>query len=177
MAIIYDNQYHKITRSINDFVDNTTNIEMDVYGSADTRETEKRNCNDVETIKVKINSLLQRNMTDLIDKTNKIKPINEIVDVEQFYRDHPEIKEESELVQSIQDEGLFIEDKLSKEPIKFKKLKHKDIWAELGLNEQLCEVIDYRGTEVVGVEGIRSSDLKTLYDSVKEKIVSEVTDC
>lgn len=177
MAIIFDNRYYKIKSCTTNFINKTTEIEMDVYGSKETRDYEKQFEETIKEIISNIHLKLEKNMLNLIDKTQKIKPLDEIENADDFYREHPEIKKEYEVIQSIQNEGLMIMDKLSKQNIDFDKLKHKDYWAELGLTKELCKAVDYKGSFLLGVEGIKNNDLSNLYSSVKEKVVSEVVDC
>jgi len=46
----------------------------------------------------------------------------------------------------------------------------------MGLTKDLCKKIEYFGTTLIGIEGIREPNLSNLYDAVKEKIVSPVID-
>ena len=177
MAIIFENKYHKIIKTVNNFVHNTTEIEMNVYSSEEARELEKRIETKREMFKGNVHNLLEQNMLNLINKTNKIKPINEIEDSEDFFKKHPEIKEEYEKLQAIQDEGLDLTDSITKVSINIDKLQFKDLWIEQGLDEELCKRIDYLGTSMVGVDGVRETDLPKLYDAVKEKFVGEIKDC
>ena len=177
MAIMFDNKYYKIISTTSNFVDDTTEIEMDVYGSKETRDHEKKFDELKNEIISKIHLKLEENMINLIKKTEKIKPIDEITDPEAFYKEHPEIKNESDFIQSIHNEGLYIMDKLLKENINYDDLKHKDYWIELGLTKQLCQAVDYKGTFTIGLDGVRTNNLSNLYSGVKEKVVSEVIDC
>ena len=124
-----------------------------------------------------IHSKLEQNILELIEKTEKIKPINEITDAEEFYKKHPEIKIEQEKVESIQNEGLYLIDKLLKINIDFDNLKYKDYWCSLGLTKELCNAVDYKETFQLSVDGIRNNELSNLYSSLKEKITSKIIDC
>lgn len=177
MAIKFDNKYYKVIGSNNDYVHHVTGVNMSVYGSQETREREKQLSELGERVKYNIHQRLSENMMNLINETNEIIPIEEITDVESFYNEHPEIKEKKELIESIQDEGLLVADSILKKVIDFDSLKYKDLWSELGLNRELCNPIDYIGEMGVTIERILNSDLKEIYNAVKEKIVSEVEDC
>ena len=177
MAIIFDDKYHKIIKTVNDFVYNTTEIEMNVYASEETRELEKRIESKREIFKGNVHNLLEQNMLNLIEKTNKIKPVKDIDDAEEFFKEHPEIEEEYKIIQAKQDEGLDLTDRITKVDIDMEKLQFKELWVELGLDEELCKRIDYLGTSMVGVDGVRENDLSKLYDAVKEKFVGEIKDC
>ena len=96
---------------------------------------------------------------------------------EEFFKEHPEIEEEYKIIQAKQDEGLDLTDRITKIDIDMEKLQFKDLWMELGLDEELCKRIDYLGTSMVGVDGVRENDLSKLYDAVKEKFVGEIKDC
>lgn len=177
MAIFFDEKYHKITKTVTDFVNETTEIEMNVYSNEGTRELEKRIENKREAFKGNVHNLLEQNMLGLMEKTSKIKPVDEIEDAEEFFKEHPEIEKEYRKIQEIQDEGLILVDELTKVEVDLEKLKYKDLWKTLGLDEELCKRIDYLGTKMIGVDGIQKAELSELYSVVKTKIVGEIVDC
>lgn len=177
MAIIFDNKYYKVINSTNDYTTKMTDVKMSVYGSQETREREKKLVEIAESVKYNIGAKLQENMQDLIDETAKIKPLDEINDVETFYTEHPEIEAKKNLVESIQEEGLKVIDSILKKPINFKGLKYKKIWEEQGLVEELCVPIDYKGELDLTIGRLLNADLTEIYNAVKEKVVSDVEDC
>ena len=130
MAILFEDKYHKIIKTTNNFIDNTTEIEMNVYASEEAREHEKKIEQRIEIFKGNVYNLLEQNMINLIEKTNKIKPVNEIDDAEEFFKEHPEIEKEYKIVQAKQDEGLDIADKITTIDIDINKLQFKDLWIE-----------------------------------------------
>lgn len=177
MALIYDNQYHRITKSINDFISKTTEIEMDLYDSKDSRDYEKQNAGLIKEIKENINKYLIGNMNALIEKTNKIQPIDKINDADKFLKENPEIQKLKEIVEDQQEEGLFLIDKLSEEEIKFDDLKYKEVWEKCGLTNDFCRKIGFIGTASIGYDGLLIPELKNLYTAVKEKITAPKQDC
>ena len=177
MAIIFDDKYHKITKTVTDFVHETTEIEMNVYSNEETRELEKRIENKRATFKGNVHNLLEQNMLGLMEKTSKIKPVDEIEDAEEFFKEHPEIEKEYRKIQEIQDEGLILADEITKVEVDIEKLKYKELWQTLGLDEELCKRIEYLGTKMIGVDGIQKAELPELYLAVKTKIVGEIVDC
>lgn len=177
MAILFEDKYHKIIKTTNNFIDNTTEIEMNVYASEEDREHEKKIEQRIKIFKGNVYNLLEQNMINLIEKTNKIKPVNEIDDAEEFFKEHPEIEKEYKIVQAKQDEGLDIADKITTIDIDINKLQFKDLWIEQGLDEELCKKVNYLGTSMVGLDGIRTNELSKLYDAVKERLVGEIIDC
>lgn len=177
MAILFDNNYYKIIKSTSNFVENSTDIEMGVYASAETRQREKEIYNKVKNFTSNVNTFLVNNISSIIDETNAIQPIDTIEDRDEFLSKHPTIKEKVELHESMQEEGLYLIDKLLKEDIDFTKLKYKEKWVELGLEDSFSKKIDYMGNMIIGIGEIKSNDLSTLYQAVKDKIVSEVEDC
>lgn len=176
MAIEFENRYHKIIKSINDFSNNTTEIEMDVYASAETREREKLLRDKAHDFIAKVNQRLAKNMQNLVDETNKIMPIESIKDRDKFLNKHPSIKEQVEFQEAMQKEGLELMDSVLKKDINFDGLKFKDEWVGMGLTKDLCEKVEYLGTISIGIKDIRQPNLSNLYDAVKEKIVSPVID-
>jgi len=176
MAIEFENKYHKITKSINNFSNNTTEIEMDVYASSETREREKLLKDKAHDLIAKINEELSGNAQNLIKEINKITPIDSIKNQEKFLKEHPNIKKQIDSQEAIQKEGLEIVDGILKKDIDFDNLKFKEKWINMGLTKDLCKKIEYFGTTLIGIEGIREPNLSNLYDAVKEKIVSPVID-
>lgn len=177
MAIIFEDNYHKITKTVNDFVNDTTEIEMNVYSSESARNLEKSIEQKRILFKSNVHNLLEQNMLNLMAKTSLIKPIEDIEDKDEFFKEHPEIEKEYLLVQSIQDEGLILADHITTVDVDINQLHHKDIWISLGLDEDLCKRVDLLGTRSVGVDGVRSTILSDLYSAVKEKVVGDIKDC
>ena len=177
MAIKFDDKYYKVISSTNDFVNKMAGVKMSVYGSQETREREKSLSETAENVKYNIRIKLQENMQDLINETAKIKPLEEITDVEAFYAEHPEIESKKNLIESIQEEGLKLVDSILQKPIDFNELHYKEIWMEQGFTEELCIPIDYEGEMGLTIERLLDSNLTEIYNAVKEMIVSEVEDC
>ncbi len=177
MAIFFDNKYCKIAKTTNNFIDNTTEIEMNVYKSQETREREKTLKDASLIFKNNAQNYLIENVKTLIEETNKIQDIDTIKDREKFLNDNPKIREMNEQQESIQQEGLFLIDNIMKDDVDFDNLKYKDIWMQLGLNKDLCKKIDYIGTMSIGFDGIKENELSKLYSTAKEKIASDVVDC
>lgn len=42
MAILFEDKYHKIIKTTNNFIDNTTEIEMNVYASEEAENTKRK---------------------------------------------------------------------------------------------------------------------------------------
>lgn len=177
MAIFFDDKYCKIAKTTNNFIDNTTEIEMNVYRSKETREREKTLKDVSLTFKSNAQNYLIENVKKLIDETNQIQDIDTIQDREKFLSDNPKIKEMNELQESIQKEGLYLIDNILKENIDYEALEYKEIWKQLGLTKELCQKIEFLGTMSIGFDGIKENNLSSLYDTTKEKIVSQVIDC
>ncbi len=177
MAVIFEDKYHKITKTVTDFVNNTTEIEMNVYSSEDTRNLEKNIEDKRAVFKGNVHNLLEQNMLNLMEKTSKIKPVDEIDDAEAFFKDHPDIEREYKEVQAIQDEGLELADKITTIDINIEELQFKDLWIKLGLDDDLCKRINYLGTKMIGVDGIQKAELPELYNAIKTKMVGRIIDC
>ncbi len=177
MAIYFDDKYCKITKTTNNFVDDTTEIEMNVYKSKETREREKKLKDASLIFKNNAQNYLIENVKELIAETNKIQDIETIQDREEFLNDNPKIREMNIQQESIQKEGLFLIDKILKDDIDFENLKYKDIWVQLGLTKELCQKIEFLGTLSIGFDGIQENNLPKLYSVAKEKIASDVDDC
>ena len=94
MAIIFEDNYHKITKTVNDFVNDTTEIEMNVYSSEGARNLEKSIEQKRVLFKSNVHNLLEQNMLNLMAKTSLIKPIEDIEDKDEFFKEHPEIEKE-----------------------------------------------------------------------------------
>ena len=63
MAIFFDDKYCKIARTVNNFIDQTTEIEMNVYKSKETREREKKlKYHTIHTPFPKMNKILNSNI-------------------------------------------------------------------------------------------------------------------
>lgn len=177
MAIVYENQYHKITKSIVNFVNQTTEIEMDVYKDQQNRELEKEISQRAEEVKQNISNYLVSIMDNLISETNKIQNIETIADRDKFLQDNPEIQKLLDEQEQQQEEGLMLIDSMLKVNIDLEKLKYKTLWKQFGLDADLCKKIEYLGTASIGIDKILDSDLTNLYTEVKTKIVGNIEDC
>ena len=177
MAIFFDGNYYKITKSINDFVDKTTDIEMKVYASKETRNREKEIYDKVQIFIQNVNSFLINTITSIIDDTNKIQDVNTIKDRECFLLEHLDIKERVELYEEMQKEGLLLIDSILKKDINISNLKYLAKWKELGFDDGFKQKIDYLGNTIIGINELKENDISILYNIVKERIVGEVEDC
>lgn len=177
MAIQFDNKYCKIARSVNDYINNTTEIQMEVYKSMETRNHEKNCIEDARQFCGKVQSYLYETATKLIAELGEIKPFKSVEERDEYLQDKPELKKKIEKQEKIQEEGLILINKILHEDIDPETLKYKKIWQALGLTDELCQKVDYVGTMSIGVDGVRESKIEGLYGAVKEKIVSDVTDC
>lgn len=177
MAILFDNKYHRITKNVANYDNNTTEIEMQVYASTETREREKKYKNQAKTFIKKVQQFLVDNMNNLIKEINLMQPIDSIADRETFLSNHPTIKQRTEDVEAMQKEGLHLIDSVFRKNIDVSKLKYVAKWRDLGLTDDLCYPIELLGTMQIAVDGIKDNNLSILYPAVKEKIVSQVVDC
>ena len=177
MAIFFDDKYCKIARTVNNFIDQTTEIEMNVYKSKETREREKKLKDASLAFKNNAQNYLINNVKALIEETNKIQDIETIKNRKEFLEQNPKIEKLTERQEMIQSEGLMLIDRVLKEDIDIENLSYKDIWLQLGLTSDLCHKIDFLGTMSIGLDGVRENNLSRLYNATKEKIVSDVEDC
>ncbi len=177
MAIFFDDKYCKIARTVNNFIDQTTEIEMNVYKSKETREREKKLKDASLAFKNNAQNYLINNVKALIEETNKIQDIETIKNRKEFLEQNPKIEKLTERQEMIQSEGLMLIDRVLKEDIDIENLTYKDIWLQLGLTSDLCHKIDFLGTMSIGLDGVRENNLSRLYNATKEKIVSDVEDC
>lgn len=177
MAIIFDNNYNKIIKSTIDFENNSTDIEMRVYKSEETRQKEKSIRSVADEFCYNVEQLIMNNFNEIIEETNKIQPIETIKNRDEFLELHPMLKNKVEEYEKLQQEGLFILDKVLKEDINKADLKYLEKWKLLGLTDAICGKIEIVGTMSLSVNGIKDNNLSTLYSAVKEKIVSPVVDC
>ena len=177
MAIFFDDKYCKIARTVNNFIDQTTEIEMNVYKSKETREREKKLKDASLAFKNNAQNYLINNVKALIEETNKIQDIETIKNRKEFLEQNPKIEKLTERQEMIQSEGLMLIDRVLKEDIDIENLTYKDIWLQLGLTSDLCHKIDFLGTMSIGLYGVRENNLSRLYNATKEKIVSDVEDC
>lgn len=177
MAIIFDNNYNKIIKSTIDFENNSTDIEMRVYKSEETRQKEKSIRSVADEFCYNVEQLIMNNFNEIIEETNKIQPIETIKNRDEFLKLHPMLKNKVEEYEKLQQEGLFILDKVLKEDINKADLKYLEKWKLLGLTDAICGKIEIVGTMSLSVNGIKDNNLSTLYSAVKEKIVSPVVDC
>ena len=177
MAIFFDDKYCKIARTVNNFIDQTTEIEMNVYKSKETREREKKLKDASLAFKNNAPNYLINNVKALIEETNKIQDIETIKNRKEFLEQNPKIEKLTERQEMIQSEGLMLIDRVLKEDIDIENLTYKDIWLQLGLTSDLCHKIDFLGTMSIGLDGVRENNLSRLYNATKEKIVSDVEDC
>ena len=177
MAIFFFFIYCKIARTVNNFIDQTTEIEMNVYKSKETREREKKLKDASLAFKNNAQNYLINNVKALIEETNKIQDIETIKNRKEFLEQNPKIEKLTERQEMIQSEGLMLIDRVLKEDIDIENLTYKDIWLQLGLTSDLCHKIDFLGTMSIGLDGVRENNLSRLYNATKEKIVSDVEDC
>ena len=177
MAIFFDDKYCKIARTVNNFIDQTTEIEMNVYKSKETREREKKLKDASLAFKNNAQNYLINNVKALIEETNKIQDIETIKNRKEFLEQNPKIEKLTERQEMIQSEGLMLIDRVLKEDIDIENLTYKDIWLQLGLTSDLCHKIDFLGTMSIGLDGVRENNLSRLDNATKEKIVSDVEDC
>ena len=122
MAIFFDDKYCKIARTVNNFIDQTTEIEMNVYKSKETREREKKLKDVSLAFKNNAQNYLINNVKALIEETNKIQDIETIKNREEFLEQNPKIEKLTERQEMIQSEGLMLIDRVLKEDIDIENL-------------------------------------------------------
>ena len=177
MAVIFDNKYHKIVKNTVNYTTHATEIEMKVYANKESRDREKLCQSKAQQFAKNAQQFLVDNMNNLIAETNNIQPIITISDTEQFFAMHPEIKQKADMVEKIQQEGLFLIDNVLKRDIVKPNLMFLSKWEELGLTDDICRKIDVLGTRTITVDEIAPNDLTSLYGLIKKQIVSAVIDC
>ena len=176
MAILQNNKYHKISACRFDFINNTKEIEITVYSNKETRDREKLLSTDIENLKQKIHQLLYVNMQNLISKTNAITPIDTINDKETFLNEHLDLKEESILIDEIQQEGIKLINDLGINIIELNSLKHLDKWKELGFKEDMINPITPESIAKITFGNDNKLDLPDLYNNIKT-IMEDTEDC
>lgn len=122
MAIFFDDKYCKIARTVNNFIDQTTEIEMNVYKSKETREREKKLKDASLAFKNNAQNYLINNVKALIEETNKIQDIETIKNRKEFLEQNPKIEKLTERQEMIQSEGLMLIDRVLKEDIDIENL-------------------------------------------------------
>lgn len=177
MAIIFDNKYNKIVKSVVNFEDETTEVEMRVYSSKTDRDREKNIKDSVNLFCERVQQFLIDNISKLVSETNKIQPVDTITNREEFLALHPSIKEILDEQEDIQKEGLFLMDKILIQDIDISNLKYIDVWKSFGLTSEMCKKVDIIGSMSITIDGIKENKLTNLYDALKTKIVSVIEDC
>ena len=122
MAIFFDDKYCKIARTVNNFIDQTTEIEINVYKSKETREREKKLKDASLAFKNNAQNYLINNVKALIEETNKIQDIETIKNRKEFLEQNPKIEKLTERQEMIQSEGLMLIDRVLKEDIDIENL-------------------------------------------------------
>ena len=122
MAIFFDDKYCKIARTVNNFIDQTTEIEMNVYKSKETREREKKLKDASLAFKNNAQNYLINNVKALIEEANKIQDIETIKNRKEFLEQNPKIEKLTERQEMIQSEGLMLIDRVLKEDIDIENL-------------------------------------------------------
>lgn len=176
MAILFDNKYRKITRSVNDYVNDRTDVFMSVYDGMETREKEKIISEPIKLFRANVTAYLSNKAAEVESMINAITPIEEIADADAFYTEHPEIKAAVEDFESKRDEGLKLMDKMTIFDIDKNTLQYLDLWQSLGLTDEMLTKIGYLGEEWQSLDGQVEPNLTTLYGEIKKHIASEVED-
>lgn len=176
MAILFDNKYRKITRSVNDYVNDRTDVIMSVYDGTATREKEKVISEPIKLFRAAVTRYLNDKYIEVEKMITDICPLEEISDREVFLDEHPEIKTAIEEFESQRDEGLKLIDKMTVFDIDKNTLQYLTIWQDLGLTDEMLTKIGYLGEEWQSLDGQVEPNLSTLYSEIKKHIASEVED-
>lgn len=176
MAILFDNKYRKITRSVNDYVNDRTDVIMSVYDGVATREHEKVVSEPIKLFRADVTAYLSNRAAEIESMISAIIPIEEITDSNAFYTEHPEIKAAVEDFESKRDEGLKLIDHLMITDTDKSSLHYLDLWQSLGLTDDMLTKVGYLGEEWQSLDGQVEPNLTTLYGEIKKHIASEVED-
>ncbi len=176
MAILFDNKYRKITRSVNDYVNDRTDVFMSVYDGTETREKEKIISEPIKLFRAAVTGYLNDKYSEVERMITAVCPLEEISDREVFLDEHPEIKTAIEEFESIRDEGLKLTDKMTIFDIDKNNLQYLELWQSLGLTDDMLNKIGYLGEEWQSLDGQVEPNLTTLYGEIKKHIASEVED-
>ena len=84
MAILFDNKYRKITRSVNDYVNDRTDVFMSVYDGTETREKEKIISEPIKLFRANVTAYLSNRAAEVESMINAITPREEIADADAF---------------------------------------------------------------------------------------------
>ena len=176
MAILFDNKYRKITRSVNDYVNDRTDVFMSVYDGTETREKEKVISEPIKLFRAAVTGYLNDKYFAVERMITAICPLEEITDRDGFLNEHPEIKTAIEEFESQRDEGLKLMDKMTIFDIDKNNLHYLELWQSLGLTDDMLNKIGYLGEEWQSLDGQVEPNLTTLYGEIKKHIASEVED-
>ena len=176
MAILFDNKYRKITRSVNDYVHDRTEVYMSVYDGVETREHEKVVSEPIRLFRAEVTAYLSNRAAEIESMINAVTPIEEITDANAFYVEHPEIKTLVDDFESKRDEGLKLLDHITILEVDKNSLQYLVLWQSLGLTDDMLTKIGYLGEEWQSLDGQVEPNLTTLYGEVKKHIASEVED-
>lgn len=176
MAILFDNKYRKITRSVNDYVNDRTEVVMSVYDGTETREKEKVISEPIKLFRVAVTGYLNDKYLEVERMITAICPLEEITDRGVFLNEHPDIKTAIEEFERQRDEGLKLMDKMTIFEIDKNTLQYLAIWQSLGLTDEMLTKIGYLGEEWQSLDGQVEPNLSTLYGEIKKHIASEVED-
>ena len=176
MAILFDNKYRKIIRSVNDYVNDRTDVFMSVYDGTETREKEKLISEPIKLFRAAVTGYLNDKYSEVERMITAVCPLDEIADKDGFLNEHPEIKTAIEEFENIRDEGLKLTDKITIFDIDKGTLQYLAIWQELGLTDDMLTKIGYLGEEWQSLDGQVEPNLSILYGEIKKHIASEVED-
>ena len=176
MAILFDNKYRKITRSVNDFVNDRTDVFMSVYDGTKTREKEKVISEPIKLFRAAVTGYINNKYLEVERMITAVCPLEEITDRDGFLNEHLDIRTAIEEFERQRDEGLKLMDKITVFDIDKNTLQYLPIWQSLGLTDEMLTKIGYLGEEWQSLDGQVEPNLSILYGEIKKHIASEVED-
>ncbi len=177
MGIIYNNNYYKIINNKVDFENNQTIVMVRIYGFLESREREKLLQNEVNLLKQNILSYIKIENSNLLNKINEIQDFKTISDIDRFKMDNPSIKVLIEKNEKINEEGMKLISDILVNNVDIDNYLYIDKWKELGLTDLMLKKIDITGEMSLSFDSIKSNDLSSLYNALKERISVAVIDC